>query len=474
MHQNRRAQRRNAGGMGCFPARLRRLGRAVCAALAVVGAVVAPVSAYAQDLPLIRDTEIESLLQDYARPIFKIAGLGSQNIAIRIVRHDAFNAFVVDGRNVFINTGTIMMAKTPNEVIGVIAHETGHIAGGHMAALRERIARDQTKSLLMKILGIGLIVAGGVAGGDAREIGGLGQGVMLGSDDVIMRSILADRRAQESSADQAGLKYLNATRQSGRGMLETFERFANQEYVSDTYKDPFVRTHPVASDRLAQLRELVQKSPYYNERDPPQLQQRHDLVRAKISGYLERPQTVFNRYPQTDNSLPARYARAIARYFQSGIQASLPEAEALIRERPDNPYFLELKGDVLMRSGKSAEAIEPLRRAYRMTKGASLIGVRLAQGLLALEGQQVTDEAIELCRKAVVEDENPQAYRLLGTAYYKRGRLPEADLATAQAHFLEGDVKQAQIFAKRAQVKLKPGSPEWIRADDILKYKTPT
>ena len=271
--------------------------RAIVMAIAALTAsqLALPATAQAQGLPLIRDTEIEALLSDYARPIFRTAGLGSGRVTVRIVRNDAFNAFVLDGSNVFMHTGSLMQAKTPNEVIGVIAHETGHIAGGHMAALRTRIAKDQTRALLTQILGIGAMIAGGVAGGDSgREALQGGQAVMQGGQDVIMRGLLSERRSQESAADQAGLKYLNATKQSWQGMLTTFERFQQQEYVSDQYKDPFVRSHPVATDRLARLRDLVSSSPYANQLDDPALQLRHDLMRAKLAGYLERPGTVFN------------------------------------------------------------------------------------------------------------------------------------------------------------------------------------
>lgn len=434
-------------------------------------AVAAPGPADAQVLSYIRDTEIENLLKDYSRPIFRAAGLGSGRVTMRIVRHDSFNAFVLDGSNVFIHTGTLQQSETPNQVIGVIAHEAGHIAGGHLAQLRERIARDQTKSLLIKLLGIGMMVAGGGGGGT-----GAGAGVMIGGDELLMRSLLADRRAQESSADQAGLRYLTATRQSGKGMLETFERFAQQEYISASgaTQDVFARSHPVAANRLAQLRDAVSKSPFANEKDAPALQLRHDLMRAKIAGYLERPQIVLNRYPPNDTSLPARYGRAIARFFQSGLDAALPEVDALIRDRPDYPYFHELKGDFLMRTGKSREAIAPLRQALKLAGDAPLISVRLAQALISADETRGVDEAIALSRKSLIEDPNPQAYRLLANGYYKKGKLPEADLATAEAYFLEGDVKQAQIFAKRAQVKLPNGSPEWIRAGDIVNYKIPT
>jgi predicted Zn-dependent protease len=450
---------------------------AVCGlvATAMVGAAA---SASAQNLPLIRDTEIENILSDYAKPVFRAAGFGTGRIKMRIVQNDAFNAFVLDGKNVFVHTGTLMQANSPNEVIGVIAHETGHITGGHMAALRSRIAKDQTRVLLAQILGIGLMVAGGVAGGDtARDLGGAGQGVLFGGNEVIMRSLLAERRQQESAADQAGLTFLNATKQSGRGMLTTFERFAQQEYISDAQKDAFARSHPLSTDRLARLRKLVETNPYYSAKDPPELQLRHDLMRAKLSGYLEKPAVVFNRYPPTDQTLPARYARALARFFQGGpgaLEAALADFDGLIASRRDYPYFWEAKGDLLMRSGKTREAIPSLRHALKLDPSASLIRVQLAGALQEDQSQAGITESVGLLRKALIEDENSRAYRLLANSYYKQGKRPEADAMIAQAFFLEGDLKQAQLFAKRAQTKLPSGTPEWLKNDDIINYKPQT
>jgi predicted Zn-dependent protease len=444
-------------------------------AFALSLAAAAPVAA--QGLPLIRDTEIENLLKEYSRPIFKAAGLGSQNISMRIVRHDSFNAFVLDGRNVFVNSGTLMQALTPNEVIGVIAHETGHITSGHLAQLRARVARDATKSLLLTILGIGMMVGGGMSGGEnAREIGSAGGGVLMGGNEMIMRSLLSERRAQESTADQAGLRYLDATHQSGRGMLETFERFAQQEYVSASYRDPFVLSHPVATDRLAQLRDRVAASPYADAKDPPALQFRHDMMRAKISGYLERTQTVLNRYPPSDNSFPARYARAIARNCSGKCTDAIGELDALIREKPDNPYLWEIKGNLLFWVGKYQDSIPPLRKALQLTGGNEpLLQVGLAQSLLATEDASVVDEAIALLRRSTQgDDDNSMAYHQLAKAFYKKQLFPQSELAAAQAHFIEGNVKQAQIFAKRALSKLPRGSPEWIRAEDIVNYKEQT
>jgi predicted Zn-dependent protease len=474
-HRSSRARQQSLGGAAGRLSRWRNATLAVAYAISASLGAVSP--AAAQGISFIRDSEIENLLKDYSRPIFKAAGLGSQNISMRIVRHDSFNAFVVDGRNVFINSGTLVQAKTPNEVIGVIAHETGHITGGHMAALRARLARDQTKSLLITILGIGLMVGGAMSGSDAgREVGGAGTGVMLGGNDILMRSLLSERRSQESAADQAGLKYLDATRQSGKGMLQTFETFAQQEYVSSTYQDPFVRSHPVAAERLAQLRENVAKSPYVDVKDPPQLQLRHDMMRAKIMGYLDRPQAVYNAYPASDNSLPARYARAIVRNCSGKCADAIAEVDALIREKPDNPYFWELKGNLLYWNGKYPDSIPPLRKALQLAGGAEgLMLAGLAQSLLATEDPAVVDEAIGLLRRAIVlDDEYATTHHQLAKALYKKGLYPQADLAAAQAHFVEGNVKQAQIFAKRALAKLPRGSPEWIRAEDIVNYKAPT
>ncbi len=452
------------------PRSIERLGKAAGALALALTITAAPNRVEAQYLSFIRDTEVERLLSEYARPIFRAAGLGGQNISMRIVKHESFNAFVLDGQNVFVHTGTLMQSETPNQVIGVIAHETGHISGGHLAQLRDRIARDQTKSLLIKILGIGLMVAGGGSG-----TSGVGTGVLVGGDQILMRSLLADRRAQELAADQAGLRFLNDTRQSGQGMLETFERFAQQEYISASgaTQDAFVRSHPVAANRLAQLRQRVAQSPYAKTKDSAELQLRHDLMRAKLAGYLEQPHIVMNRYQRSGDTLPARYARTIATFFKSGINAGLPMVNQLIAENPKNPYFHELKADFLMRSGRSREAIPALRAALKLAGDAPLMAVRLAQALDSETDAASVAESIRLARKSLANDANPQAYRLLASAYAKQEKLPQADLSIAEAHFLEGNIKRAQIFAKRAQRGLKAGTPEGLRAGDIVNYKIP-
>ena len=423
---------------------------------------------------LIRDSEIESLIRDYARPIFQVAGVSSQNIKIHLVNDRAFNAFVVDGKNMFMHVGALMTSKTPNQVIGVIAHETGHIAGGHLARLRQAVAQARSASLMYRLIGIAAIAAGAAAGAGG-DIGKAGSALIFGGDSMTQRSLLAYRRAEESSADQAAISYLNATKQSARGMLETFSYFADQGLGSLKYVDPYVQSHPMPQQRIAQLRDLARASPYFDKRDSPALQARHEMMRAKLAGFLEHPRTVFNLYPNSNQTLPAQYARTIALYRQSGLRPFLPAINALIAAHPDNPYFLELKGQFLFKSGKAREAVPPLRKAVSMAPKDGLIRILLAQALLGQGGNANIDEAIRHLRNALVkEDTSATGYRQLATAYALKRRVADAELASAHAYLYEGNLKLAKQQAQRARGKFKRGTPSWIKADDIINFRAPS
>ena len=442
------------------------------ALLAVLALAVEPTVANAQSLRFIRDAEIEDLLADYAKPIFKAAGLASQKVKVRIIEDHNFNAFVLDGRNVFINTGALEDSTTPNAIIGVLAHESGHIAGGHMAALRTRVARDSSMALLMQILGMGALIAGAVGGGANKgATTAVGQSVLTATPEVATRSILSYRRIQESSADQAGVKYLTLTHQSAIGMLTVFRKFADDELLSGINPATYVSSHPASRDRIAQLEELAKSSAFFQTLDPPELQQRHDLMRAKLIGFLETPQTVFNRYPQSDNSLPARYARSIAAFKSGGIDTALPIIDGLIRERPQNAYFWEQKADFLSKRGKHAEAAAALRKAISLLGEQTLMQAELAAELLGTQDKKYLAEVVSLLRKTVVTDETSDAFRQLATAYFGLGNEGEADLASAQANVLDGNAKDAKGFAKRAQKLLPSGSQAWLKADDIIKIQ---
>ena len=459
--------------------RTRRALRAtLVAALTVSVGVVAPAHAGG----LIRDAETEGLLRTYAKPIVSAAGLGSQGIRIHIVNDRNFNAFVVDGQNMFVHAGALMNAKTPNQMIGVIAHETGHITGGHLARLRTQISRAKSAALMLQLLGLAAMAGGALAG--APGIGQAGMGAAFGGTDAAMRSVLAYRQNEESSADQAAMTFLNATKQSGRGMIETFEFMASKLYGVQGI-NPYLQSHPMPQQRILQLRELALASPYYDNVDPPELQTRHDLVKAKLFGFLDKPETVFNRFPRSDQSLPALYARAIATYRQAGVQAAMPQLNALIAAQPDNPYFHEIKGQFLFESGDSVPAIDPLREAVRLAPESPLIRIMLAQALVGAGNTKYVDEAITNLRTALArEDGSSMGYRQLAAAYArkaeavqatgaKRQYMAQASLASAEAYFYEGQLKLAKQQAKRAKASFVDGTPNWIRADDILAFQVP-
>ena len=431
---------------------------------------------------LIRDAETESLIRIYAKPIFNAAGLGSQGIHIHLVNDRSFNAFVVDGHNMFIHAGMLMDAKTPNQVIGVIAHESGHITGGHLARFRTQLAHAKSAALMLQLLGLAAMAAGAVAG--APNMGQAGMGIAYGGQDAALRSLLAYRQDEESSADQAGVSFLNATKQSGRGMLETLELMASK-LIGVQGINPYLQTHPMPQQRIVQLRALVTASPYYNNTDPPELQFRHELMQAKLFGFLDEPKTVFNRYPQTDQSLPAQYARAIATYRQSGVKVAMPQIDALIAAKPDWPYFYELKGQFLFESGNGADAIPPLREAVRIAPDEPLIRVMLGQALLGVNDPKLVDEAISNLRTALLaEDSSAMGYRQLAAAYARKADaakasgakkqfMAQAELASAEAYFYEGQLKLAKQQAKRAKAGLINGTPNWYKADDILAFEIP-
>jgi predicted Zn-dependent protease len=445
---------------------------ALVTATALVGAG-APVHAQKNNgPPIVRDAEIEQLLREYTQPILRTAGLAQQNVQVVIINDRSFNAFVADGRRIFVNGGALMESETPNQIIGVLAHETGHIAGGHLARMRETMASATTQSIIAMLLGAGALVAAGRAGG--ADLGQAGAAAIAGPTMAIQNTMFGYMRAQEEQADRAGVKFLTATGQSAKGMYETFKRMADQVLYQVRYINPYLQTHPLPSERVAALEGLAKASPYWDHKDPPALQARHDLMRAKLYGFIERPDGVARRYPPSDTSLPARYARAISAYRFSDPRVALGQIEALIQAQPQNPYFYELKGQALLEAGKPTEAIAPLRHAVQLAPNPTLIQIMLGQALVATHDRAHVDEAIPILQAAVLrEQESPDAYGQLAMAYGQKSDLARADLASAQAAFLRGDIKTAREIATRAKTRFPVGTPGWVKADDLASLKPP-
>ncbi|MGO4716152.1 M48 family metalloprotease [Bradyrhizobium sp. 2TAF24] len=420
--------------------------------------------------PTLRDAEIEQLLRDYTRPILRTAGLEKQNIQVVIINDRSFNAFVADGRRIFVNYGALLDAQTPNQIIGVLAHETGHLAGGHLAKLREQLAQAQTQMIIAMLLGVGAMVAG--AKSNSSGASQIGAAAISAPQEAIRRNLLSYQRQQEENADRAGVKFLTATGQSAKGMYDTFKRFADQTLFSSQGTDPYLMSHPMPAERVAALEQLARSSPYWEKKDDPALQLRHDLMRAKISGFMDRPDTVARKYPSSNTTLAARYARAISTYRHSDLRMALAMIDDLIREQPNNPYFHELRGQALLEGGRPAEAIVPLRKALQLSSNAPLIEMLLGQALIASDNKAYADEAIAILRSALTrEPEAPIGYTQLAMAYGRKGNYAEADLASAQAAFLRGDNKTARELATRAKTRFAVGTPGWVKADDIVSAK---
>jgi predicted Zn-dependent protease len=418
--------------------------------------------------PIIRDAEIEQLLREYTQPILKAAGLAQQNVQVVIINDRSFNAFVADGHRIFINSGALMQAKTPNEVIGVLAHESGHIAGGHLARMREQMANASTESLVAMLLGIGAMVAGARSGGGGGDIG---MAALTLPQGMIQSTMLAYIRTQEEQADKAGVKFLTATGQSPKGMYDTFKRLGDELLYQSRYIDPYLQTHPMPKERVAALEELVKTSPYWDKKDSPELQHRHDMMRAKLYGYMDRSEISGNRYPASDQSLPARYARAIAASRFSDSRAATAQIDALIEAQPQNPYFHEVKGQTLLEGGKPAEAIAPLRRAVQLAPNPALIQILLGRALVESNDRAHLDEAVSVLEASVLRDpESPEAYAQLAIAYGRKGDLARADLSSAQSALMRGDIKAARMLAARAKERFPVGSPGWVKADDLSTY----
>ncbi|MEI9422041.1 M48 family metalloprotease [Mesorhizobium sp. Cs1299R1N1] len=438
--------------------------------LAVAVAVAGSVAAFAQGVPVVRDAEIEALVRDYARPIFKAAGLANDGIDIVLVNDSSFNAFVT-GRRLFINTGALMTAETPNEIIGVIAHEAGHIAGGHQQKLREQLERAKTMAIIATLLGAGAMVAGATT--NSRGLAGAGMGVAAGGGEMAQRSILAYQRTEEITADRSAITYLNATGQSGMGMLKTFHRFQTALSLSGAQVDPYRISHPMPQDRIANLEVLV-KQPNVDKLDPPTLQQRHDMMRVKIAVYMEGQAAAARLMQKMRGSMAALYGDAQSTYLYGNLAEALTKTNALIKAQPKNAYFQELRGDILMKANKPKDAADAYAKAVSLDPARSgLLPVSLGQALMAVGTPDSLKKAVVQINNGLGRDkENSTGYRYLAQAYGELGDIPGAELATAEGHFYSGDYKDAKIFAMRAQQQMKRGEPRWIRAQDIINYKS--
>lgn len=442
-----------------FSFRRRVASLAAAALLSLIAALPANAQSSIPRLSVIRDAEIENIIRAYATPVFAAAGLPPGSVRVHLINDPSLNAFVANGLNLFIFTGLLLRADDASQVIGVIAHESGHIAGGHLVRVRDAMRNATIQMILAMVLG----AAAGVASGSPGAAGG----VMMGGQQIAERTLLAYSREMEAQADQAGLGYLERAHLSARGMLRFMSTLADQELVATGRQDPYVRTHPVTRERVEHIRNFLATSRYADAPLPPQFAEMHARLRAKLLGYLE-PNRALALYRDGDPSLPARYARAIAYSRLSDIDRAIALMDGLLRERPNDPYFLDTKAQILLEAQRPLDAIPLYQRAAQLLPNDPLIRTALGNAQVQ-SGQpaQIRAAIATLERSRQLDATFGETWRLLALAYARSGQAGQADLAQAELTSLNREWREARMFADRALRTLPAGTPAALRASDI-------
>ncbi|MBI1407606.1 MAG: M48 family metalloprotease [Caulobacter sp.] len=440
--------------------------RTVIAALSAFSVVyAAALPAFAEDqVSLLRDTEIEEIMHQEADPLLIAAGLTPKDVRILLVGDKTLNAFATQGLMLGFNTGLIMETETPNQLKGVMAHETGHLAGAHPLRSGDMQNAGLRPMLLTMGLGVLAMLAGAPDAG-AVLIGNSGYFGTLGA--------LGYSREQEGRADQAAVGFLEASGQSGRGLVEFFDKFRYQEVFQEARRFPYFRSHPLSSERIELLRSRVEKQKHYDVVDTPEEIERHEIMKAKIIGFTT-PQAALVKYPETDKSFHARYARAISYYRLKDVNRAVTLVDDLLKEQPENPYLWELKGQMLFEFARTKEAEYPQRRSVELKPNAPLLRINLGQTLINLGDPAKRDEGIDELKRALLDEDIPDAWRLLAQAYDARGDEGLARLATAEYYYGLGGLNEARVFAMRARELLDKDSVSWRRATDIVLTANPS
>ena len=413
----------------------------------------------AQGLSLIRDTEIENTIRAYATPLFTVAGLDAAAVNVHIVDDSRLNAFVAGGMNLFVNTGLLMSSDNPDAIIGVLAHETGHIAGGHLARTREAIENATAEQILATILGAAAILAGG----------GQAVGAIMGTGTAIaQQSLIRYSQSQEQSADQAAVRYLEAVGRSAQGMLDIFYQLEDQELLVAERQDPYLRSHPLTRDRIRFVRNFVETSKYTSQSPGEEELLAHRRMVAKLYAFLNSPGRTLRAYRENDSSLSARYARAIAYHRIPDLERAIGEIDGLLREYPDDPWFQELKGQILFENGHVALSIAPYEKAVALRPDEALLRLGLARAQIEINEPEFTKKAIKnLTAAARAEPNYTPHWHFLGIAYGRDQQLAQSSLALAEASLLRGEFAEAKYHAEKAKRGLATGSPAFLRAEDI-------
>lgn len=419
-------------------------------------------------MTIIRDVEIERTIAEWAKPIFKAANLSPESVNIVIVQSSQLNAFVAGGQNIFIYTGLLQATKDPGELLGVIAHEAGHIEGGHLIGASQAMKRASYESILGMALGIGAAILTG----DGRAA----SAVTMGVQGMAVRNYLSHTRVHESAADQAGIKYFQAAGMDPTGLVSFLRQMENQELLPASQQQEYVRTHPLTQNRIATLERSIQSSPYIGKPWPAEWIEQHSRMKAKLVGFID-PSRVQWDYSDRDTSFSARYARAIAAYRLSRLAEAIQGVDELLALEPDNPYLHELKGQILVDFGRVNEALPSLQRAVDILPDAGFLRIMLSHAMIETAASNPAQEKAIL-KKAIdhlqfalqSEPRSARVYRLLATAYGRTGDTINAKLNLAEEAVLKGQNTYARDLANEIIKNAPADSRESIKAQDILTY----
>ena len=407
-----------------------------------------------------RDAETELFLSEMTTPIVNVANLNSSSVDLYLFNDNSVNAFVTCGQKIFVNTGLIMEFDDPSMLRGVLAHETGHIAGAHLARSDIALKKAQAPMIIGLLLGIGAAVAGG----DSDAV----QGILLGSQQIAQGMVAKYSRGQEAAADQAAFQYLEKLGLSSKGMIDVLYNFADQEALSARNQSSRVRSHPISRQRIMALENQAVKSKFYNQRDSLELTYRYNMIRAKLEGFLKRPDDIIRKYEKNDSDY-AIYASSVALYRKALTDKAIDKINILIDKYPTNPWYYELKGQILYESGKIKPSIEPYEKAVKLSTGHPLLNIALASAYLALNDKEYDIKAQNLLNNVIKKDQkNSYAWFQLAIAEARLGNIGKADLYSAERYFVLGDVNLASFHAKRSKNNLKDNGPLLMRAEDII------
>ncbi|MEO1191470.1 MAG: M48 family metalloprotease [Pseudomonadota bacterium] len=434
----------------------------ILVAVAAWTTLAAPLAAQGNRLSFVRDTEVEDIIRDLSNPILRAAGLNPQAVDVYLVQDRRLNAFVAGGQNLFLNTGLLARVDDPEALLGVIAHEAGHIAGGHLAQRRLQAEDANTGAIIAQVVGI----LGAIASGR----GEVASAVMSGGQDLALRGLLSYSRANEQAADQAAVQYLEAAGMSPEGLLDFMNVLRGQEVLLARNQDPYLSTHPLTRERMTFLENQVARSPYRGQTSVSAADRaRFERARAKVIGFLEPPNVVARTYPPSDQSEPARYARTLLDYRSGRLEDALLGIDRLLAQHPNDPFYLELKGQMLYERGRISDSLGPLQRASDLLPGATQIRLLLARAQVAEDTRAMDQAAVANLERVLVEEpRNAFAWRLISTPYNRLGQTALVHLALSEYWLARGDNERAGIEARRALNALPAGSPDAQQAQDVF------